>query len=654
MEFKQFADAVNKQFLKISETGVLLKTQVPKEVLWETYQNSYSAEDNPIFRERRVHECNTCYNFIKKLGAIVSVNGDKLDTIWNIEGLTEPYQTVANTMHELVVNSNISAPFLTDEKLAGKEFNIEETEAGNIRWDHFYADIDAAYISQTPSATIGEIESTVKVFKRALDEFSIETLKSVIDLCDSIYRGEEFKPTVQKFLQAKNTYEESDKTIFIWTQYKNYPSKIRNSAIGTLIIDIQDGVDLEEAVRKYEAVVAPANYKRTSAVVTEGMKKQAIAKIDELGYRPSLPRRHAQLTDISVTNVLFANTSAKSVMKDELDELLSTPKQVDVPKQAIETSIDNFLTNILPGKSSIEALVENKHLSNFVSLVAPVNSDAPNMLKWNNNFSWSYKGEVTDAMKERVKSAGGAVDGVLRFSIQWNEENQDKGNDLDAYCREPNGKIIHYSNRQGLTGGVLDIDIRRPGSKTAVENITWPNTNNMKNGVYKFYVNDFNSCNRKGFRAQIEFAGELFEYDYPTAMKSNVVVAEVAYTDGEFSIKHHLTPSNISKEEWSINTKEYKPVSTIMLSPNYWDGQAIGNKHYFFMLEECQNPDPVRGFYNEFLSNELTPHRKVFEVLSSKMKCEPDEHQLSGLGFSSTQRNELFVKVDNIPYKIKF
>lgn len=656
-DFKKFANAVNKKFLELSASGTLLRVNVSKEDLWNTYQEAYPAKDNPIFRERRVHECNTCYSFIKRLGGVVGVTNDQLDTIWNVKGLPEPYQTVANQMHELVISHDISSIFLTDEKLVGKEFNIEENEAGNIRWEHFYADIDQVFVTQDVASICGSTESTVSVFKRALDEFSIEALQSVIDLCDSIYKGAEFKPTVQKFLTAKVQYDNAvNKSIFLWTKYKDFPAKIRNTAIGTLIIDINEGVELETAVAKYEKVVAPSNYKRTTAVVTEGMKQQAKKTIEELGLAPSLPRRHAELTDISINNVLFANADAQVEMKDSLDDLLDSTvtKSTEAPKQAIETSIENFLANVLPNSKNVELLLENKHTSNLVSLVAPVNPEAPNMLKWNNNFSWSYKGEVTDSIKERVKSAGGSVDGILRFSIQWNEESQDTGNDLDAYCRQPNKQAIYYSGKRGLTGGVLDIDITRPGNKTAVENITWSNTENMINGVYKFYVNDFNHCNRKGFRAQIEFAGELFEYNYPTAMKSDVVVAEVTYKDGKFSIKHNLTPSNIAKEEWSISTKEYKPVSTVMLSPNYWDGQEIGNKHYFFMLEGCRNPDDVRGFYNEFLSEDLRPHRKVFEVLSSKMKCIPTKEQLSGLGFSSTQRNEVFAKVDNKPYKIKF
>ena len=70
-----------------------------------------------------------------------------------------------------------------------------------------------------------------------------------------------------------------------------------------------------------------------------------------------------------------------------------------------------------------------------------------------------------------------------------------------------------------------------------------------------------------------------------------------------------------------------------------------GNKHYFFILDGAHNDSQARGFFNEFLTDDLRDHRKVFEVLGSKMKCEKSDNQLSGLGFSSTQRNHVFCKV---------
>lgn len=69
----------------------------------------------------------------------------------------------------------------------------------------------------------------------------------------------------------------------------------------------------------------------------------------------------------------------------------------------------------------------------------------------------------------------------------------------------------------------------------------------------------------------------------------------------------------------------------------------------------CKNPDPVRGFFNEYLRADLEKeHRRVFEALGSRAKAEYSDDQLSGLGFSSTSHNDVVVKVDNKSFKIIF
>ena len=137
-------------------------------------------------------------------------------------------------------------------------------------------------------------------------------------------------------------------------------------------------------------------------------------------------------------------------------------------------------------------------------------------------------------------------------------------------------------------------------------------------------------------------------YDKHLAGKINI--AEVEYDgNGNFAFKSLIPASSnakvSSKTKWGLDTNKFHKVSMIMNSPNYWD-REVGNKHVFFMLENAKSDEEPRGFFNEFLTEELSKQRKVFELLGGKLKVAPADKELSGLGFSSTQKNEVIVKVE--------
>ena len=193
------------------------------------------------------------------------------------------------------------------------------------------------------------------------------------------------------------------------------------------------------------------------------------------------------------------------------------------------------------------------------------------------------------------------------------------------------------------------MDIQSPiNGVPAVENITFTNKSIMPSTDYEFFVHNFaKRGGASGFSAEIEFDGKIYNFEYPHDIPDNhsVPVATVTLKNGVFTIKEHLNSSKSVKTVWGVNTQQWTKVNMVMNSPNHWDGEETGNKHWFFILDNCANPEGTRGFYNEYLSSSFHEDRKVFELLASKMKTEESDNQLSGLGFSSTQRNSVLCKV---------
>ena len=668
MEFMQLKNALQENFSQMSKNmNNLFEIDVDKEEFWNLYLDSFPKGTNEIFRERREHDCSCCRHFVKNIGNAVIIKNNVVQTIWDFETNDTTYKPVLNALSQYLKSKVVSDVYISKFKKIGTDNNFEQLENGKvIQWNHFYLELPDKFVnrsSRSEGDIKGSFRDTRNVFKRSLDEITEESVMTVLELIsqNSLYKGEEWKGVLTEFLKYKKAYAklktDADKNNYAWEQSLNAGAaigKIRNHSIGTLLVNISEGIELDLAVKKYEAIVAPANYKRPKAIFTKRMLEDAKKTIEGLGYLNSLGRRYATLDDITVNNILFSNKdSAKRIGGSDIFSEMSKGVPVNPKKfsKVEEVSAEDFVKNVLPTAKELEVFLENKHSSNMVSLIAPENKDAKTMFKWDNSFGWAYSGNITDSsMKDNVKSAGGKVDGVLRFSIQWNDKDYDQ-NDLDAHCIEPRGNEIFFRNKNNFsTTGQLDVDITSPyKDKPAVENITWTDKNKMQIGTYKFFVNNWSHRGgRKGFRAEIEFNGQLYSFDYAKDSNTgtNIQVAEVVLKNGEFTIVEKLPSSTSSRDVWNLATNHFVPASVIMFSPNYWDEQdGIGHRHYFFMLKDCINPELPNGFYNEFLKQDLVQHKRVFEALGGKMAVKSIDDQLSGIGFSSTKRNELLVKV---------
>ena len=661
MDFKQFKIPVAKQFERLSKHP-LFRADVDKDVLWSTYLESFPPDSNPIYRERREYDCSCCRQFVRAVGDLVAIVDGVVVSIWDVTCEEPAYQTVANALSSLVKGRPIANAFLNVEPVAGTDKSFEQLTDSVTTWNHFFVNIPAPFVCRGTDIgpRLSESRALHDVLYRSLTELTDDAVDTVLDLIaqNSLYRGDENKYAVSTFRTLKREYaaltDETARHAFVWSRIKDLPAsvaKIRNTAIGTLLIDLSEGLEMEQAVRKFEAVVAPANYKRPTALVTKKMIESAKKTLEELGLISALERRYARLDDISVNDILFADRSAKKILAGDVFDSLATkasgkPKSLD---RVEEVPIETFIQEILPRAESVELLVENRHAGNLVSLIAPVNPTANVLFKWGNKFSWSYSGDVADSIKERVKKAGGSVTGDLLCRLAWS--NYD---DLDLHMIEQSAYEIYYGNRQSRSpsGGMLDVDMNagRGHTREPVENIFYASRSMMREGMYRLFVHQFNQRETidVGFEVEFDWLGTVhrFVYDKPVRQDERVGIVEFKYTrEGGIEIIQSLPSTQTSKTVWSLKTQDFQRVNVVCLSPNYWGERGVGNRHYFFMLDGCRNDGTARGFYNEFLHESLTPHRKVIEMVGAKMRTEESTEQLSGLGFSSTQRNDVLVRV---------
>ncbi|MBK8653177.1 MAG: hypothetical protein IPN20_04575 [Haliscomenobacter sp.] len=659
MNFNVFKQAVATQFAKMAKSQLFV-TATTGDDLWATYLAAFPEGTNPVYRERTEHDCSCCKQFIRNIGNVVTIQDGKLVSIWDIVPTNSPYDLVAAALSSAVKAHPIANMYRHYERSVGTDKNFEQLVTGQKAWEHFYVTLPATVVMDKRSipTKLGEYREAHQMLTRALATISDDAIDTVLELIsqNSLYRGAEHKGLVTAFNDMRKKYLAFfglPKDLFIWSVAASGSSAvtgIRNSVIGTLLVDLSEGVPMERAVASFEAKVAPTNYKRPTALVTKAMIEAAKKTVQDLGLLSALERRYATIDDIKIGNILFASTNARrTLVKDVFDDLSSKVAAKPNLDKVEEVSIDKFLADILPTINHMEVLVENRHMGNLVSLVAPADPTAPSLFKWNNAFSWSYQGDMADSIKERVKQAGGNVTGELCCRLAW-----DYSDDLDLHMYEPRSGHIFYAvrRRKSIHGGMLDVDANGMDGlvENPVENIFYEKLSTMGSGEYTLWVNNFaRRSPGVGFEVEIDLLGQVTRLGYDKVITSNekIKVATLTKTPAGVEVTPHLPSTQSSKSVWGVATHTFVPVTVMMLSPNFWEdtGSGIGNKHYLFMLDGCQNDGSARGFFNEFLKPELDQHRKVIEMVGSRMKTEEAGRQLSGLGFSSTQRNSVTCRI---------
>jgi hypothetical protein len=658
----------------------LLVVKYDRDEIWNAYINAFPEE------ERQGHNCNCCKSFIRQVGAIVLLKPDlTLTSVWDENSPSPGVRGLA----AYIKDRPIAGLFFHDSVTAGTDKNLDKVR--NVVWQHFHAPVPKELVNDEKKGNVlgkksAELRETKNVLERGCKEITDEAIDTVLELIaqGSLYRGNEKEAAVKAFRDIRRAYHEivaAKKHPLEWKRTRlcwyhavtTSPAvcRLRNDVIGTLLVDLSEGKELEHALKSYETKVAPTNYKRPTAAVTPRMVEQAKKRLEELGLLSALERRRLDERDLTVANALYVYRP-QTKTKDVFAALVSdAPVAVQTLSKVEEIGIEDFLKKVVPTAKDIRVLVERNHLGNFVTLTGPQDPEANNLMKWDNSFAWSYSGGLGDSLKARVAALGGRVDGVLRFSHSWNHDGQNQSlMDLHVFFPghtssakpKADGKEVHNTYGSGRrvgwnhrndsqSGANQDVDhTAEPGDKVPVENITFPDLKRMPEGVYTFKIHNWQARqpNRSGFEAEIEFGGQTYQYFRKEAVGHHewITLAQVELKDGQFTMKHIATPASADVSKWGLTTNRWTRVRAITLSPNHWT-RPIGNKHFMFMLEGCTSDEATRPFLPEHLTDELAKDRKVTEALGGKIEvANAQGAELSGLGFSDTQRNHLYIEVE--------
>jgi len=658
--FEPFGLLVSKRLSQLAKLGDLVTMELAKGELWDQYINALPVD------ERASHNCNNCRHFINNYGGLAVVKDGVLHTLWEGINADAPYAAVPAALDAYVRTKAISNVFLSTEAKLGVKSNPQHLTTGTvITWHHFHGELPRDVVvnlarsdEKSVEAIAGKLRAQRDVFRRSLETITADALKDVLALVNAprkeqIYRIGEFKAAVDAFAPLHAEYHKlktnTEREFFVWENYrKSY--KIRNTEIGNLLVNLSEGMEYEGAINQYLSIMDPAKKNRPSSLVSPAAIKAAEAEVERRGLTAALNRRHARSTDIPLEHLIYVHRSAPTanVFQAMHDD---APVNLQQIARAPEITLEKFLADVVPSATNLDFLLSSEHT--FVSLIAPVDPDAPQLLRWKHPISWTYANNMTDVIAEKVKKAGGSVTGELRVSLEW--FNRD---DLDLEVYPPRGGLIYFAHKKH-SGGELDVDMNAGGrmSDEPVENITFDNATQMKEGLYIVHVNPYaiRAHTQVGFNIEITCRGVVYNLSHPEALREHhKEVARFHYSRerGIYDFKSKLDQTIGGRQMNGVVVNKFARVTMITRSPNYWAPDASGNEHLFLILEGARTEEPLRPFFNEYLLPDLREHRKVFEMLGARMMIHPADEQLTGVGFSLTQRNKFAVRANGKIYNV--
>lgn len=422
--YEDFLGAIRKRFLESVAEGPLFRTDVRH--LFATYLENLPED------VRQHYNCSACHRFVSEFGGLVTVaeNGETVPVAWpvTVPGL---YQKAVGACRARVASAKITDVFLSSKDTYGFPVTGE--------WHHMHAIPDPKSVYHGKVLAAGQAAAEKRedrgVLLRSLAEFSKETVERAIPLLEgeALYRSEKVLGVAKWFRDVHDIYSTKRKDHrenLIWKAVATAPQgwcHVKNTMVGTLLEDIQNGLPFEDVAAKFKTKMHPLQYQRPTAVPSAGNVKQAEEIVAKLGIAPSLERRFARLDEV----VAVWKPAPAITEKPAGDGIFSHLLKTNVPAAPLVTPAtaitwEKFARTVLPTAERIEYRVPG--VGPFITLLTAVNPEAPPILRWDlaekrNPVSWYvYHGGSRATNFNLVVCSWAEVTAFTLLPSMWHED----------------------------------------------------------------------------------------------------------------------------------------------------------------------------------------------------------------------------------------